>query len=321
MKKRYILALLAAGDKMPYELLREEDVSISYAYFMGNSFCMRLFRRFFLVLGLSHLLLLISLRKINLRAYDVILINENFYPLEIIKYVRQHNNKADIYYWLWNTLFSRSRRLYDAKKQWNNLLKHQKKYKFDIVSFDKEDCKKYRLIYNGQVVPFKNKKKNNVEKRDVFFGGIDKGRLPLLKKLAKTLNNLSISYKFWIVPDRKGIYSREDWNEYLHKNFLDYDLFLNYELESRCILEIVQKGQNGLTWRPIEALFYKKKLITNFIDIINYNFYNPNNVFILEKDDINNLPKFLARPYDVVDYKVIESYTFNSWIKRLLKEN
>ncbi|WP_288971998.1 hypothetical protein [uncultured Dialister sp.] len=317
MTAKNILAILAPGDKMPYELLRTENVDISYAYFKGNSSIMRFLRRLALEMGLGNILLRVSLRNIRINDYDLILITENFYPIKIIKYIRKYNNNAKIYYWLWNTLFSRSRRLYNGRKQWGILSKNRERFDFKIVSFDKGDCVKYNLTYNGQVVPFRSQIRSSEEKRRIFFCGMDKGRLTCLRKLAKVLSSHSISYLFWVLPERNGIYSKEDWEKYLHKDFLDYNLLLRYEMESCCILDIVQKGQKGLTWRPIEALFYQKKLITNFADIIKYNFYSPDNIFILGKDNIDDLPEFLTEPYRKIDWGIIKKYTFKYWIKRL----
>jgi hypothetical protein len=81
-------------------------------------------------------------------------------------------------------------------------------------------------------------------------------------------------------------------------------------------LDIVSKGQTGLTLRPLEALYAEKKLITNDINIKTYDFYNPNNIFVLEDNNFDKINDFLNKNYQTVDDKITEKYQFSNWIKR-----
>ena len=89
---------------------------------------------------------------------------------------------------------------------------------------------------------------------------------------------------------------------------------------SRSITEIVISGQEGLTLRVMESIFLKKKLITNNLEIRNKNIYNPNNIFILGEDNIKDLPSFLKKPYQEIDNKIIDSYIYSNWLKRLIND-
>ena len=51
---------------------------------------------------------------------------------------------------------------------------------------------------------------------------------------------------------------------------------------SRCVLDSAQEGQMGLTIRVLEALGAKKKLITTNEDIVNYDFYNEENIYVYD---------------------------------------
>lgn len=44
---------------------------------------------------------------------------------------------------------------------------------------------------------------------------------------------------------------------------ISYQENLDNIRKSKCIVDVVQKGQIGLTLRPLESLFFKKKLLTN----------------------------------------------------------
>ena len=104
------------------------------------------------------------------------------------------------------------------------------------------------------------------------------------------------------------------------KDFVPYEDYLKLLVKTKTILDIVDGNQSGLTLRCMEALFFNKKLITNNLDIENYDFYNPKNVFILGKDDMNNIKQFIDSPYELVDEKIVNYYDFDEWIKRFNME-
>ena len=46
----------------------------------------------------------------------------------------------------------------------------------------------------------------------------------------------------------------------------------------RCVVDVENPGQHGLTMRSIEIIGLKRKFITTNPDIVNYDFYNSNNM-------------------------------------------
>ncbi|WGU68164.1 hypothetical protein QIU19_12855 [Capnocytophaga canimorsus] len=76
---------------------------------------------------------------------------------------------------------------------------------------------------------------------------------------------------------------------------------------------------NGLSFRVFEAIKYKKKLITNNSHIKKYDFFNKNNILVIEKDsDYELIPSFLELPYLDLPQVVCEKYAFTNWIKYVL---
>lgn len=69
-----------------------------------------------------------------------------------------------------------------------------------------------------------------------------------------------------------------------------------------------------MTLRPLEALAFKKKLLTNNPNIEQYSFYNSNNIFILGKDDPSMLEEFIEKPYIDIDQDIIKQFDINTWI-------
>lgn len=78
-------------------------------------------------------------------------------------------------------------------------------------------------------------------------------------------------------------------------------------------------GTNGITLRVLESLFFEKKLITNNINIINCEFYNKNNIFIINKDNLDDLNDFLKSEYKKIDKKIINYFDYESWLNRFFE--
>lgn len=66
----------------------------------------------------------------------------------------------------------------------------------------------------------------------------------------------------------------------------------------------------------MEAIFLKKKLITNFRNIKTEKFYNPSNIFVIGEDNPEELESFINSPMKEIDSSLIEYYEFNNWINR-----
>lgn len=105
--------------------------------------------------------------------------------------------------------------------------------------------------------------------------------------------------------------------EIIHSK-IDYKEILNYINKSKCLIDIVQNGQCGLSWRALEAMFYRKKLITNFKDIKEYDFYKKDNIFIIGEDDLNNIKNFVNTGYVDIPENIIKKYTIDGWIENFI---
>lgn len=93
----------------------------------------------------------------------------------------------------------------------------------------------------------------------------------------------------------------------------------NIFASSRCVLDSAQAGQMGLTIRVLEALGAKKKLITTNKDIVNYEFYHPENIYVYEGFiDLDNV--FFNSRYVNVDNGIYKRYSLESWLKEILQK-
>ncbi len=87
------------------------------------------------------------------------------------------------------------------------MLQKLKRIGCEIWSFDKNDCKKYNLLYNPQFyflnLYFDEEELQDFEyTSDIFFVGKDKKRLTKLKELDTKLCHEGIRTKILVVGDR-----------------------------------------------------------------------------------------------------------------------
>lgn len=166
-----------------------------------------------------------------------------------------------------------------------------------------------------------NKKSLFDIKQDIFFIGEEKGdRKEQVQKISEVLDKANLKYDLRLVPQNRHskLFSRSQGKS-VKQAYMSYNEVIERVRESKAILELISAGQTGLTQRPYEALFLKKKLITTSAEIKNYNFYNDDNVFVLNERDVEELPEFLNTSVKKIDEEIVNEYTLGSWLKRFLR--
>lgn len=297
---------------------REIDTAAFLAY---QSRIEKHFLKGLLHLGMTDYVCTRSFRKegFDIGKYSLIIVTEmNENPLPFFKYLRRENPECHLIYQYWNPISTMNLRNKSVKDTLQNFLSSRDKYNFEVVSFDRGDCKKYNLIYGPQYIRSKiNKKNQYLATTDIFFVGKDKNRLEFLCDVKNTCSRLGISFKMWIVPDDRHKIYQEEEKKYIVPTLIPYETIIEEDQKSKAIFDVTQKGQEGITWRPIEALLLERKLITTFTDIVHYDFYRKENIFIWGQDDLNTLREFLDSPYLPVEREIMEQYTFDGWLKNL----
>jgi len=319
-----ILVLLSPEEKIQKLLLEPEKVDICYVYNQHpQNIISRCIKRVKLLMPFDSLAYSEEFLHKDLSKYDIIILDETIYPNRIIRNIRRRNKNCKLIYWMWNTVdYSNSKlRLYNRWKIWKELLTMRNYYNFTISSFDKGDCEKYNITYNNQVAPYFNDLtiSNKLEKT-IFFFGLDKGRLPYIKELYNEFTKYGYFCDFNVVPDARKKYNLSSFGAVTKQSFQPYKEIIKCEAPVKALLEILQNGQEGITWRALEALFYKKKLITNYKEIKQYDFYNPNNIFILGVDDIERFKVFMSTKFEDVPKEYVNKYTFRGWLSNMMKK-
>ncbi len=276
--------------------------------YRSNSYVSRIIRKIALKLDWNLVEQIIYMHWItDVSRCNTIVIFDIGNAREIVRFIKQRYPQKRIIFWYWNSV-SHS---IDIKTIID--------LNIEIWSFDKNDCQRYGLKNNTQFFFKENTlgvpNSYNIEFNDIFFVGADKNRSEILEKLAYVFEEYGLNFYFHIVKSSKD--KKKHAYKYTYSKPIKYAEIVGLVSKCKAILDLVAKDQAGLTLRPLEALYFKKKLITNYKNIKTEKLYNPNNIFILGEDDDNKLREFVYAAYDEKDYfELCKYYSGSEWIKR-----
>jgi len=231
----------------------------------------------------------------------IVVIRPDLLELETLITLKKYTSNFDAFY-------------FDAIH--NYPLKKQLIPYFDkVYSYEKDDINKYNLNFTtnfiyDQSIPISK------EKYTVFNISSYDSRFESIEKIANHLLEQNISYKILVRKERP---IDSDSVEII-KDYIPLEQVKDMIAESSILLDIQMPNQKGLSFRVFEALGYQKKLITTNTDIVNYDFYNSNNIYII--DDINQIeiPKsFFQSEYMPISEDILYKYTLDGWILEVFK--
>lgn len=196
-----------------------------------------------------------------------------------------------------------------------------------VYSYCPEDANKFKLIYRPSFYTKIFVDENEKKDLDIFYIGNmrERERTIIIKKIDELFPNLNKKIKLC------GSFKLKYLNRYLsvdtYKKYFIQEQFNIKELSefyksSKSILDITIKSQIGLGLRPIEAIGAKCKLITTNGNIKNYDFYNENNIFVLNKDfsNLEKLKEFMNKPYLEYSDEIKYKYSLDGFIDDIFKE-
>lgn len=167
-----------------------------------------------------------------------------------------------------------------------------KHFVFDLVlTFDPNDAQKYHFVYTGPLYSFKPMK-NEKAVRDVFFVGVDKNRLNILRTIYDKLNRNGAKCDFFVAGVKKKDIKDDGL---IYNQRCSYEEVVARLQTYNVILDVVQEGQAGASFRYFEAVCYNKKLLTNNPNVKNLPFYSPDNICVFS--DVNDIdPDWIFSP-------------------------
>lgn len=195
---------------------------------------------------------------------------------------------------------------------------------FDVVySFDRKDCIRYgfrflplfyvdNYIYDGRE-----------KKIDMYsVGGLHSDRELMLEHIFNRLDHEKRTSFFRLVTTRFSFLKRmmtggKQGREFITCKSISLVDNASFLKSSKVTIDMPHISQSGLTIRSVEALAAHTKLVTTNADIVNYDFYHPDNILVISLDNPKIPDSFLDSPYHLVDEKIVQGYSIDSWVKKL----
>lgn len=226
-----------------------------------------------------------------------------------MQYLKKISNKSIVYYWDG----------FDHFPKYKNTIE----YFDDCFTFDPENAKTYNLKFLPNF--YFAEDRNTNPSTDLFFLSSYDSRYPLIEKIVTTIENQNNNIKIKVLQlprNNKTPIPKPASNaiEIIEKpiSFVETTALMK---DTKIVLDIQKDIQRGLTFRVFEAMGLGKKLITTNTDIINYDFYNPNNIFIWTENTTNIPNEFLNTPYQELPEEIYKKYSQKSWVKKILNIN
>ena len=248
--------------------------------------------------------------------YELIFViqGESLVP-NFLRWLRAKYHATPMIYYLWDSIKNKPK------------LQENFSYFDRVVTFDYKDAKAFDLdfvplFFSPEILDAKNAK-NAKNLYDLsFVGTIHDDRALIIQTIKNNSPHLKI-FVYLYTPSQWVFYIRRlfdkdyfklNLNE-LHFEQLSYDEVQKIRHDSNVILDIHHRNQSGLTIRTIETIALGKKIATTNSDIKHYDFYDPRNIFILDRKDLKIPDSFFKIPYQPLSKNIINRYSLHGFYK------
>lgn len=214
---------------------------------------------------------------------------------------------------------------------------------FDSVyTFDKQDSEKYSIKFLPICWPKVDNSNCSIKYKAFAMGVYIPSRYEVFKFVYNIVN--SFGYKSYIktyYPKKKYYFLWYLWNiikgtkpaigimqyysKFITHGFISHSEFLRIMTSSDIVIDTINPQQDGLTARCTWALGNEKKIITNNASIATYDFYTPEQVYIIHdfsQKTRKEIESFIDKDFYMSEEnrKKIAEFRIDNWVKRLLNE-
>jgi hypothetical protein len=186
------------------------------------------------------------------------------------------------------------------------------------------------LFFLDEFLEIKNQYKKQTKYNLLFLGTAHSDRYIVSSYVKNWCKKNGLKYYFFYYIQGRLVYLYKFFFDKSFKNFKYRDLsfrslslssILELYKESDVILDINHPGQIGLTMRTFESIGSGKKIITTNREIKKYTFYNPNNIYVIDRNDIDINIDFFKSDYIDLDDKILDKMSLEGWLKSIFFDN
>lgn len=194
-------------------------------------------------------------------------------------------------------------------------------------TFDPVDAKKYGMAFRPLFFSpgFDRPAATDFTYDLSFIGTVHSDRYRIVHTLAKQLPHdaKSFIYLYMQAPwmyDLRRVFTRNlagSKRDEFHFDPLSKDVVQATFFGSRAIVDIAHPSQRGATMRTFETLGSRRKMITTNASLRNYDFYNSQNILIIDRSTPLLDGDFLRTPYVHISEEIRNRYSLRQWVREV----
>src|SRR5690606_14850074 len=247
------------------------------------------------------------LNKIRVKTDYALIIRPDLLDDDVIKKVKNTTSKIIGYQW---DGLDRFPAVYDKIRFFDQFFVFDKK----DIAVDKR-CKPITNFYFDHLFG-----QEEIPNTDVYFiGSYVESRMQTLTDLAvffkdnnfiADINIIGNPKKQILPPTATGINHSAE--------IIDFKKNYQHIKKTKAVLDLIDDAHTGLSLRVFETIGFKKKLITNNPEVTKYDFYNPNNIFVIGERNIEDIEGFMQIPFEELPKDIHRKYGFENWLRNIL---
>lgn len=251
------------------------------------------------------------------KKYDfVFVISPETLDYKKLTKIKENQKKAQFILYMWDS--------FENKNSFNTIELFDNVFSFDIRDVENYNLNFLPLFYCNDYK--KQCKSINYKYELSFIATAHSDRYKIATKIKKILlkKNLKIYYFFYLPSILIYLVRKIFIKKYYYGNLSEFSFtsipqkeIIDIFKSSKVILDINHPKQYGLTMRTIECIGSQKKLITTNKNIMSYDFYNSNNILVIDRNNINIDLTFFKKGYEELPDSVYRKYSLNSWLKNI----
>lgn len=191
-----------------------------------------------------------------------------------------------------------------------------KRYFDEVYSYEKEDILKYQFLETSNFIYDTSIQKEEI-KYDIFNISSYDSRINEIDALSRKLAEGNMKIHFLLFWYKKLSYP----NLISITEYIPLEETKKMIAQSKAMIDIQREDQKGLSFRTFESLGYRKKLLTTNKTVINYDFFHPNNILVIDPENISieQIKLFLDLPYVEISHSILNKYSVQNFVKNIFK--
>jgi hypothetical protein len=251
------------------------------------------------------------------RRFDYLFVNRGeVVPAFFLEEFRKMHPNCVFIFYTWDSFTNNSNPI--------NILKYfDRKFTFDSEDAIKFELNLRPLFFLDKYRDLKEFKFSSHKFNLLFLGTAHSDRFNICSKVDSWCKNNHLTTFFYFYMQSRLLYFVKKVFDKSFKEFdikkisfksLSLDSILEFYKVSEVILDINHPLQKGLTLRTFEAMGAGKKLITTNSEVSKYCFFNPKNIFIIDRNNVIIDKLFFEMKYEEIDAEIYEKMSIEGWI-------